>query len=581
VTARLRVALALLFLLALGAQWLYLYRNTQPVDPARHGRVLDAIRSARQIDAEWNLDMLKSLAEVHRNYDVLAASMARMAAIQELLAAEARAGGGPRVEKAQSAVDDVLALKAERIEQFKSIDALLKNSLRYLPTAHRQIQPALRRADAALESDLSALVAGALKYQVLPDEDTAEALRAGLPALRVSARGLSPELREGVDHLLVHIEAVLRERSRQAALMGELAQLPLAARLDRLGAAFTVRFDSELQRQARFQQYLLAYSALAFAAAAGAIGFLLYRGATELRRMNEMVRQMTAALRQSESQLVHAEKMSMLGEVVSGIVHEINTPLGYLRSGLQSSRDNLDEVLQPHALHTGRLLALLRSDRPDPLALAQQTAQVDGLQQRLVAQGILEETGALLDDGIEGVRQINETVANLLNFSRLGRTRVAGCRVEAGLDSTLKLASHFLSGRRVVRRYGTTPEILCDLSQLNQVFLNVIKNAAQATGPDGEIVITTSPAPDAGVRVDIADNGAGIPAQDLPQIFEAFFTGRRDDGGTGLGLSISQKIVESHGGRIGVVSRPGLGATFSIFLPPLPPASLYAEEVFQ
>ena len=575
-TPRLRAALAFLFVLALGAQWLYLYRNTQAVDPARHGRVLDAIRNARQIDADWNLDMLKSLAEVHRNYDVLAAPLARMTATQELLGVEARAGGGPRVEKAQAAVDDVLARKTEYIEQFKSIDALLKNSLRYLPTAHGQLQPVLRRADAALESDLSALVAGVLKYQVLPDEGTAAALRGALPSLRANARGLAPALRDNIEHILVHVEAVLRERARQAALLEDLAQVPVAAKLDALGAAFTVRFDAELQRQARFQQYLLAYSALALVAAACAIGYVLYRGATELQRMNEVVRQATTALRQSETQLVHAEKMSMLGEVVSGIVHEINTPLGYLRSGLESSRDNLDAVLQPHAFHTGLLLGLLQAEAPDPAALAAQAARVDSLQQKLAAEGILEETGTLLDDGIEGVRQINETVVNLLNFSRLGRARVTGCRVETGLDSTLKLASHFLASRRVVRRYGATPEIQCDLSQLNQVFLNVIKNAAQATQPDGEIVITTSAAADAGVRVDIADNGAGIPEQDLPQIFEAFFTGRKEDGGTGLGLSISQKIVESHGGSIGVVSSPGLGATFSIFLPPVPPPALHA-----
>ena len=575
-TPRLRATLAMLFVLALSAVWFHLYRNTQAVDPARHGRVLDAIREARQIDADWNLDMLKSLAEVHRNYDVLAQSAARMAAIQELLTVAARGPGSPRVEKAQSAVDDVLAAKTERIEQFKSVDSLLKNSLRYLPTAHGQIQPAMRRADAVLESDLSALVDGVLKYQVLPDEGTAEALRASLPALRAGARNLAPALREGIDNLLVHVEAVLRERARQAALMGELAQLPVAAKLDALGAAFTARFDLELQRQSRFQQYLLAYSALVLAAMACAIGFLLYRGATELKRMNEVVRRTTAALRQSEAQLVHAEKMSMLGEVVSGIVHEINTPLGYLRSGLESSRENLDAVLQPHAMHTGRLLALLASQRPDPAALAAQVARIEGLQQRLETQGILEETGTLLDDGIEGVRQINETVVNLLNFSRLGRARMAGCRVEAGLDSTLKLAGHFLGGRDIVRNYGPTPAIQCDLSQLNQVFLNIIKNAAQATPVDGQITITTSPAAGAGVRVDIADNGAGIPPEELPRVFEAFFSARKEDGGTGLGLSISQKIVENHGGRIEVVSRPGDGTTFSIHLPPAPPLPMQA-----
>lgn len=574
-TSRLRATVALLFVLVLGSAWIYLYRHTQAVDPARHGQVLDLIREARQIDAEWNVHMLKSITELHRNYDGLARLAGRMAPVQAELAAQVQASRSAQVEKAHTAVEDLLLRKLEQVEQFKSVDAVLKNSLRYLPTALGHLQPSLRRADAALESDLSAFVAGLFKYQILPDEGTAEALRAAVPTLRAAGRGLGPSLREALDNLLTHGEAVLGERARQAMLMAEVAQLPVPEKLDALGAAFTARFDLELQRQAMFQQYLLWYSAVALLGLASAIALVVYRGATELKRVNELVRQTTAALAQSETQLVHAEKMSMLGEVVSGIVHEINTPLGYLRSGLESSRNNLDTVLQPHAAETQRLLELLRAG--DTGAVARQAARVEALQATMAQQSILQETGALLDDGIDGVRQINETVVNLLNFSRLGRSRVAACKVEAGLDSTLKLASHFLRTRHVQRRYGATPEIQCDLAQLNQVFLNIIKNAAQATPPaEGEITITTSVATGARVRIDVADNGRGIAEADLPRVFEAFFSGRADDGGTGLGLSISQRIVEGHGGTIEVVSKPGQGSTFSIFLPLVPPPSLSA-----
>jgi two-component system NtrC family sensor kinase len=308
----------------------------------------------------------------------------------------------------------------------------------------------------------------------------------------------------------------------------------------------------------------------------GAIGVLLLRSANEFRRMARAVDEATQALHQTEIQLIHSEKMAMLGEVVSGIVHEINTPLGYLRSGLESGRENLNSMLRPHAEQTQRLLELLGQASPDPAALREQVARVDGLQGRLRRSEVLEETSTLLSDGIDGVQQINETVVNLLNFSRLGHSRVVRCRVEGGLESTLKLASHFLKTRQVVRRWSETREIECDLSQLNQVFLNVIKNAVQATTANGVITLTTSMVAGPRLLVEIGDNGVGIEPRDLPRVFDAFFTTRADGGGTGLGLSISQKIVHGHGGTIEVRSTPGQGTTFSILLPVKPPASLYA-----
>jgi len=577
-THRLRLALAFLLVLPLGLVWLYLYHHSQAVDTASHGRVLERIREVKQIDANWNVDMLRSLADLHRNYDPLTRSLERLAEIREELLVRARATRSVKVEKAHAHVEETLARKLELVERFKSQDAVLKNSLRYIPTAHSQLQPGLRLGRPGLEGDVGNLVAGVLKYQVLPDPATAEALRAAAPALRTAARSLAPATRDALANLLDHTEAVLHGRAVQATLLAQMAQLPVTQRLDALAATFTARFDEELRRQAEFQRYLVYYSGFALLLIAAAVGLMLRRGATEFRRMAQAVEQAKAALRQSESQLVHAEKMAMLGEVVSGIVHEINTPLGYLRSGLESSRQNLEALLRPYAAQTARLLQLLRDPQPDALALGEQIERVQALQDRLQRADTLDETATLLGDGIAGVQQINETVVNLLNFSRLGRSRVAHCRVETGLESTLKLASHFLAHQHVVCQWGETPEIECDLSQLNQVFLNIIKNAAQATpASGGEITIATSVAAGGRLRVDIADNGIGIAPQHLPRVFDPMFTMREDGAGTGLGLSISQRIVHNHGGTIEVVSAPGHGTTFSVLLPVAPSPLLYAS----
>jgi len=137
---------------------------------------------------------------------------------------------------------------------------------------------------------------------------------------------------------------------------------------------------------------------------------------------------------------------------------------------------------------------------------------------------------------------------------------------------SLGLARHMLKAVKVTRQFGEIPAVTCAPSQINQVFLNLITNAAQALPPtDGEITLTTR-ADKGGVAVEIADNGKGIAPEVLPKIFDPFFTTKEIGKGTGLGLSISYKIVEQHGGRIEVASEAGKGARFTVWLPQKPPA---------
>ncbi|MBI2771118.1 MAG: hypothetical protein HYX47_15955 [Burkholderiales bacterium] len=581
---RLRLALFALFLAALTAVWAYLFVNTRVVDSARQNQILGLVKQLKQLDSEWNVDVLKSQIELNKNYDPLVRPISQMAAIAEQLKAEA--GGSAEAHKALDALNEAIARKTAIVDRFKTQNAIIRNSLRYIPTAHGEIQDLLRseRGTAAanpkagaLELAISDLVGEILKYNAVPDVDSAREVEMSIARMRDSAQGY-PSIRESVENLLTHAGIVLRQRTRQVELLAQISQVPMAQRIDAVALAFGNRFDMELAGQAQFQQLLIYYSGFALLAIATAIGIVIYRSRTEFRRMALVVEEARAALRQSEAQLVHAERMAMMGEIVGGIVHEINTPLGYLRSGLQSARDNLESVLLPYTTTTGRLLALLRMPPGQDRSEVQEIYdQARAMQAELAELDLLQETTALLEDGIAGVHQINETVVNLLNFSRLDRTRITRCKVEGGIDSTLKLASHILKNKKVVKSYRNTSEIYCDLSQLNQVFLNIIKNAAQATPMEGgEIVIETLMADPDTLVVDITDNGAGIAPATLPKIFDAFFTTKKEGSGTGLGLSISKRIVDSHGGEIRVDSTPGTGTTFSIRLPVKPLASLAA-----
>jgi len=185
---------------------------------------------------------------------------------------------------------------------------------------------------------------------------------------------------------------------------------------------------------------------------------------------------------------------------------------------------------------------------------------------------VLTELAGLVKDGIFGTGEMAEIVGNLKDFSRLDRSKVTSFNLNDGLTSSLGLARHMLKSVNVTRRFGEIPAITCAPSQINQVFLNLITNAAQALAPaNGEITLTTRP-DKGGVAVEVADNGKGIPPEVLPKIFDPFYTTKEAGKGTGLGLSISYKIVEQHGGRIEVDSEVGKGTKFTVWLPLKPPA---------
>jgi signal transduction histidine kinase len=297
------------------------------------------------------------------------------------------------------------------------------------------------------------------------------------------------------------------------------------------------------------------------------------------KRVKERTRELSEAmvkLKESEAQLVQSEKMSSLGQMVAGVAHEINTPLAYVKNSVATVRDRLPE-LEDSVRQSERLLALLQSDAPDAKELQDAFGTTTARLAQLKEHQVLGDLQSLTKDGLHGIEQISELVGNLKNFSRLDRSKVASFNVNEGLNATLIIAKTQLRGVEVERRFGEIPSITCSPSQVNQVFLNLVTNAAQAIeGPEKVIVVTTRREGKDAVAVEVADNGKGIPPEVLPKIFDPFFTTKEVGKGTGLGLSIVYKIVEQHGGRIDVKSTVGKGTVFTVVLPVHPPADLAA-----
>lgn len=272
------------------------------------------------------------------------------------------------------------------------------------------------------------------------------------------------------------------------------------------------------------------------------------------------------SLKSSQAALVQSEKMASLGQMVAGVAHEINTPLGYVRNNVEMMR-SLVEELSSHLLDHRRLVELLTQHPLDEDALAEQLARVEDPMMALDPE-TLEDNRALLDDTLFGVDQIRDLVLNLKNFSRLDQARLATVSLNDCLEQTLTIANNVLKNRvEVIKRYGEIPAVSCSPSQINQVLLNLITNAAQAMPETGGKLLLKSEVDEQWVRVSVQDNGKGIAPEHLPKIFDPFFTTKAVGEGTGLGLSISYQIVEAHQGRLDVASKLGVGTRFVLSLP--------------
>ncbi len=268
-------------------------------------------------------------------------------------------------------------------------------------------------------------------------------------------------------------------------------------------------------------------------------------------------------LRQSELQLMQAEKMSSLGQMVAGVAHEVNTPLGYVKSNLQLLLDAQKELQSLLALHQNLKDQILHGSSTAVAKL------LDEIEAKSETATLHTEVEKMCLNSLDGIERIQDLVSSLKNFSRLDEADFKQTDLNENIESTLKIAAHLIreKGIKVEKDFGNLPEIAAYPAQLNQVFLNLITNAVQAiTHEKGKISISTKKQGEH-IVVKVSDNGTGIKPEHLNKIFEPFFTTKDIGKGTGLGLSIVYKIVEKHRGRISVESTVGKGSIFTVELP--------------
>ncbi|WP_269203776.1 sensor histidine kinase [Ectopseudomonas mendocina] len=298
----------------------------------------------------------------------------------------------------------------------------------------------------------------------------------------------------------------------------------------------------------------------------GTVLDLLKAMEARVAQRNRVLRQALVDLKESQAQLLQSEKMASLGQMVAGVAHELNTPLGYVKNNVQLLRE-LSEPLFELAAAQARLGQCLNDPDCDEASLSQALQAAEQARQQAAPELLAEDLQQLYGDTLYGLEQIAELVVGLKDFARLDRAMSEEVDLNDCIRSALLIArNHIKDKAEVVQQLGELPRIACAPSQINQVLLNLLTNAAQAIDGMGRIQIR-SWADAQGIHVSLQDNGRGMPPEVMAKIFDPFFTTKPVGQGTGLGLSISYKIVQDHGGQIRVASEPGRGTRFLISLP--------------
>ncbi|MBF0472634.1 MAG: peptidylprolyl isomerase [Nitrospirae bacterium] len=262
-------------------------------------------------------------------------------------------------------------------------------------------------------------------------------------------------------------------------------------------------------------------------------------------------------LQQTQAKLIHQEKMASIGMLAAGIAHEINNPLAFIISNLNSLM-RFESKIDKYMSDLKSLMQEMDKDVCEHIESLEKTSKIDF---------IMENFSALIENSFDGAERIKKIVSGLKGFVRKDTSILQYADINEGIEKALSIVWNRLKYKaNVIKEYGQLPKVKCYIDQLNQVFINLLINAADAISDKGEIKISTN-CVSGYINISVSDNGSGINEENLKDIFIPFFTTKEVGKGTGLGLSISYDIIKEHDGTIEVKSKVGVGTTFTIKIP--------------
>lgn len=585
----------------------FLYVKVQSINLDEHHQIIDTLRRTSAVNYRWDQDILQTKLSISTHYDAVTSPLSDLELLKNKLASkiESFVVQSDQLKESINKYIELMKEKNRLVENFKGQNAILHNSLHYISTA---IQDLISEIDVELaksskpDSSLmnlrnqsQDLLTELLEYNQLSQQKLVPSLEKAIANLNEQKDKFADSISSNLQIVLNHASAILNRKPEVDQLMTAIVNLPVSKQIDTIEQDYTKVYDKRLKEKDHYFSILVVYASLLLLL----IAYIVYRLRNSYRELNVLNRKLKVAnetleervtqrteelskayveLKQSQAQLIQSEKMASLGQMVAGVAHEINTPLAYCHSNIEVVREQLPEIMML-LKEFGKTPNLFNALGAEQKFLREQLSATQNLIIALEEEGILEEMVVLLDGSLSGLDQISDMVKSLKDFSRLDQRKVENSDLNKNLDSVLVIANNVLKGKvEIIKNYGDIPLISCSPSQLNQVFLNLIVNAAQAIEDHGTITLETF-AEDHVVHVVVEDNGKGIPGDVLPRIFDPFFTTKEIGKGTGLGLSIAYKIVQQHGGHIKVKSEVNKGTQFTVSIPIGCPTSSQAFEI--
>jgi PAS domain S-box-containing protein len=282
----------------------------------------------------------------------------------------------------------------------------------------------------------------------------------------------------------------------------------------------------------------------------------------ELEAEKRRLKEAYVKLNQMQNQLLQSEKLASLGQLAAGVAHELNNPIGFVNSNLGTLAEYVKDIKKLMANY--EKMERMVKENKSVEKLLQDTGE---FKEQMNLNFILEDFDKVISESQEGTQRVKTIVQDLKEFSHVDKGKLELADINKGIESTLHIVWNELKYKAdVIKEYGDIPQIECLPQQLNQVFMNLLVNAAQAIPTHGEIRIVTRREGNNAI-VEISDTGAGIPKENIDRIFEPFFTTKEANKGTGLGLSVAYGIIQKHNGEIEVESEINKGTTFRVILP--------------
>ncbi|AZE53392.1 Sensor histidine kinase [Pseudomonas synxantha] len=582
-----------LMTLFLASTLVFLYLKSSRDQTASYTQSRDLIRHLKQLNAQWDSEVLKARIAITHNYDPLVAPLAQMTQLWARLDSSATYHGHEDLTQwhaAQAAYQAAIHEKARLVDQFKSHNAVLRNSLAFLPTAEDDIQAQFnligdqdRLQLQSVATDTYDLLLSSLEFaQVTSDERAAEIL-VGLGKLAVNKESLPSEFQAAVEILSNHISLILREQPVVNGLLERIAAVPVAERLDDL----TTHLDRDQQAadlvDHQYHRYMLIFSTLLMLLLLY-LAVRLLRSFAEINRVNralqaanetleQRVERRTQQLKDAQSELMDSARQAGMAEIATNVLHNV----GNVLNSVNISADLVTRKLRSSkALGLGKAMQLINARQGDLgtfLTEDEKGKLLPGYLNQLVEAIAIEQQGmsdelAQLSKSVDHIKDIVSTQQSYAGASKL----LEPVNISALMDDALRMNAGALSRHHVtvVKAYAPVPEILGDKHRLLLIMVNLISNAKYAMANLSErprqITLTVESVDDQTLKISVKDDGEGIPPENMARIFTHGFTTRKEGHGFGL-HSCALAAVEMNGQLSAHSDGPGLGAVFTLTIP--------------